>query len=132
MRTIDQTTQEILDLATKHFNVPAGSLAPDDDFFKKLGIDIRLGAINTGVLIVSSFTMAMAVYTTQIGKRKGAILCLILTMILGATFLGIKAVEYHDKFTEHQKSDDRSSSSSDRRGGGEPPTTPDYVITDAA
>src|SRR5881296_2971676 len=46
-------------------------------------LDIRLGAINTGVLIISSFTMAMAVYTTQIGKRKGAILCLILTMILG-------------------------------------------------
>jgi acyl carrier protein len=39
MRTIDQTTQEILDLATKHFHVPAGTLAPDDDFFKKLGID---------------------------------------------------------------------------------------------
>ena len=45
--------------------------------------------------------MAMAVYTTQIGKRKGAILCLILTMILGATFLGIKAVEYHDKYRDH-------------------------------
>jgi acyl carrier protein len=39
MRTIDQTTQEILDLATKHFNVPPGTLAADDDFFKKLGID---------------------------------------------------------------------------------------------
>jgi acyl carrier protein len=39
MRTIDQTTQEILDLATKHFNAPPGSLAADDDFFKKLGID---------------------------------------------------------------------------------------------
>jgi acyl carrier protein len=32
MRTIEQTTQE-------HFNVPQGSLSPDDDFFKKLGID---------------------------------------------------------------------------------------------
>jgi len=39
MRTIDETTQEILDLAAKHFNVPACTLAPDDDFFKKLGID---------------------------------------------------------------------------------------------
>jgi acyl carrier protein len=39
MRTIDQTTQEILDLASKHFNVPEGTLAADDDFFKKLGID---------------------------------------------------------------------------------------------
>jgi acyl carrier protein len=39
MRTIDQTTQEILALASKHFNVPPGTLSPDDDFFKKLGID---------------------------------------------------------------------------------------------
>jgi acyl carrier protein len=39
MRTIDQTTQEVLDLASKHFQLPAGTLAPDDDFFKKLGID---------------------------------------------------------------------------------------------
>src|SRR5258706_13339872 len=55
-------------------------------------LDIRLGAINTGVLIVSSLTMAMAVYTTQIGKLKGAILCLMLMLILGATFLGVKTV----------------------------------------
>lgn len=39
MRTLDQTTQEVLDLATKHFQVAAGSLRPGDDFFKKLGID---------------------------------------------------------------------------------------------
>ncbi|HXM93784.1 MAG TPA: acyl carrier protein [Candidatus Dormibacteraeota bacterium] len=39
MRTLEQTTQEVLELASKHFQVPAGSLAPDDDFFKKLGID---------------------------------------------------------------------------------------------
>jgi len=39
MRTLEQTTQEILDLASKHFNVPSGTLSPEDDFFKKLGID---------------------------------------------------------------------------------------------
>ena len=39
MRTIEQTTQEILDLAAMQFKVPAGSLAADDDFYKKLGID---------------------------------------------------------------------------------------------
>jgi len=39
MRTLEQTTQEVLDLAAKHFQLPAGSLAPGDDFFKKLGID---------------------------------------------------------------------------------------------
>lgn len=39
MRTLEQTTQEVLALAARHFNVPPGSLAPEDDFFKKLGID---------------------------------------------------------------------------------------------
>jgi len=39
MRTLAETTQEVLDLTSKHFQLPAGSLAPQDDFFKKLGID---------------------------------------------------------------------------------------------
>lgn len=63
-------------------------------------LDITLGAVNTGVLIVSSFTMAMAVYFTQVGKPRPQILCLVLTLVLGLTFLGIKAVEYHEKYTD--------------------------------
>jgi cytochrome c oxidase subunit III len=63
-------------------------------------LDITLGAVNTGVLILSSFTMAMAVYFTQNGKRRPQILCLVMTLLLGLTFLGIKAVEYHDKYTD--------------------------------
>lgn len=64
-------------------------------------LDIRLGAINTGVLILSSFTMAMAVYNTQIGRRKAQIAYLISTIILGLTFLGIKAIEYHEKYVDN-------------------------------
>jgi len=64
-------------------------------------LDITLGAVNTGVLILSSFTMAMAVYFTQVGKRRPQIICLGLTLILGLTFLGIKAKEYHDKYEDH-------------------------------
>ncbi len=61
-------------------------------------LDIWLGGINTVVLILSSFTMAMAVFYTQVGKRRGTVLCLILTIVLGLVFLGIKAVEYHEKY----------------------------------
>jgi acyl carrier protein len=39
MRTVEQTTQEVLDLAAKHFQVTTGALSADDDFFKKLGIN---------------------------------------------------------------------------------------------
>lgn len=63
-------------------------------------LDIRLGAINTVVLIFSSFTMAMAVYSTQVGNRRNSIICLLLTIVLGLTFLGIKAVEYRDKYND--------------------------------
>lgn len=64
-------------------------------------LDIKLGAINTAVLIFSSFTMAMAVYSTQVGKRRAQIISLVLTIILGLAFLGIKAVEYHEKYVDH-------------------------------
>jgi cytochrome c oxidase subunit III len=64
-------------------------------------LDITLGAVNTAVLILSSFTMAMAVYFTQVGKQQSQIICLALTLVLGLTFLGVKAVEYHDKYTDH-------------------------------
>ena len=64
-------------------------------------LNIPLGAFNTTVLIVSSLTMAMAVHAAQTGHRKQLVTFLILTMILGATFLGVKAVEYADKFEHH-------------------------------
>jgi len=64
-------------------------------------LDITLGTVNTAVLIFSSFTMAMAVYFTQVGKQRPQVICLILTLILGVTFLGIKAVEYKSKWDDH-------------------------------
>ncbi len=39
MPTLEQTTQEVLNLAATHFKLTPGTLAPEDDFFKKLGID---------------------------------------------------------------------------------------------
>jgi cytochrome c oxidase subunit III len=63
-------------------------------------LDITLGAVNTGVLILSSFTMAMAVYFTQMGKRRPQIIALIATLVLGLGFLGIKAVEYKTKYDD--------------------------------
>lgn len=64
-------------------------------------LDVTLGAINTTVLICSSLTMAMAVHAAQTGKRRLIVIMLALTILLGGAFLGIKAVEYHDKFVHH-------------------------------
>ncbi len=64
-------------------------------------LDITLGGINTAVLIGSSLTMALAVYGAQTGKRQMLSGFLVLTILLGLGFLGIKAVEYAHKFEEH-------------------------------
>lgn len=63
-------------------------------------LDIVLGTINTAVLIASSLTMAMGVHAAQLGKRKKIALFLLLTIVLGLVFLGIKAVEYTHKYHE--------------------------------
>ena len=64
-------------------------------------LDVLWGGINTAVLICSSLTMALAIWAAQINWRKGIVLFLILTIVLGGVFLGIKTVEYKDKFTHH-------------------------------
>ena len=64
-------------------------------------LDVTLGTINTVVLITSSLTMALAVHAAQLGQRKLLMTFLILTMLLGGVFLGIKSVEYYHKFAEH-------------------------------
>lgn len=63
-------------------------------------LDVRLGTINTGVLLTSSLSMALAVRATQTGSRKLAAALLVVTAILGAVFLGIKLDEYQHKFAE--------------------------------
>ena len=64
-------------------------------------LDVRLGAFNTVVLILSSFTMAMAVHSAEHGDRKRITQFIVLTMLLGAIFLGVKVYEYHHKWVEH-------------------------------
>ena len=64
-------------------------------------LDLRFGAFNTAVLIASSLTMALAVHAAQLGSRKGLIGYLLATIALGLVFLGVKVVEYNDKFVHH-------------------------------
>jgi acyl carrier protein len=39
MKTLEQTTEEILGLAAEHFKVPRAQLSAGDDFYKTLKID---------------------------------------------------------------------------------------------
>ena len=64
MRTIEQTTQEILELATKHFKAAPGSLRAEDDFYKKLGID-SLQALDLLSRLENHFHIELPDYEVQ-------------------------------------------------------------------
>ena len=65
-------------------------------------LNVTWGAVNTLVLIISSLTMALAVRAAQTSQSaKTQVAWILMTMVLGATFLGVKAIEYTDKFTHH-------------------------------
>jgi cytochrome c oxidase subunit 3 len=74
---------------------------PDAFAIASSTLNWKLGALNTVVLIVSSLTMALAVYFAQMGSRRMQIIFLVATMLLGAVFLVVKGFEYADKFEHH-------------------------------
>jgi cytochrome c oxidase subunit 3 len=63
-------------------------------------MDKVLGGINTAILICSSLTMASAVRCAQVGRQRGLIICLVLTLLFACGFLGIKYVEYSHKWKD--------------------------------
>jgi cytochrome c oxidase subunit 3 len=66
-----------------------------------LELDIRLGALNTAVLIGSSLTMALGVRAAQTGFPRATVNWLLATIALGMVFLVVKAFEYAHKFEMH-------------------------------
>lgn len=64
-------------------------------------INAALGGTNTAVLICSSLTVVLAIWAAQTAKRGLLLAMLALTMLFGLGFLGIKGIEYKDKFDEH-------------------------------
>jgi cytochrome c oxidase subunit III len=65
-------------------------------------LSIFWGTLNTGVLIFSSLTMALAVRSAQTNNRKWTVNWLVVTMLLGCVFLGVKVIEYQDKFANYE------------------------------
>ena len=62
--TTDKTLDEILTLAAAHFKVPRQKLAPDDDFFKTLGID-SLQALDLLTKLENHFRIELPDYELQ-------------------------------------------------------------------
>jgi cytochrome c oxidase subunit III len=53
------------------------------------------------MLIGSGFFMALAVWAAEVRKKGLLVLFLIITTLLGLVFLGVKYVEYHEKWEKH-------------------------------
>jgi acyl carrier protein len=64
MSAIQKTTEDILQLAAAHFKVPREKLSPDDDFFKKLGIN-SLQALDLLTRIEQHFHIELPDYELQ-------------------------------------------------------------------
>lgn len=75
-----------------------------------------IGAFNTFVLICSSVTVVLALEAAKVNKSSQARMWILITLILGSVFLGVKAYEYSSKFSHgiypakprsliHEKSD---------------------------
>jgi cytochrome c oxidase subunit 3 len=63
-------------------------------------MQFALGAINTGVLLCSSFTVALSVYFAHLGQSKRVALMLLATILLAVTFLCIKGSEYYLEYQD--------------------------------
>lgn len=62
--SLQATTEEVLKLASAHFKVPRETLSPEDDFFKKLGID-SLQALDLLTRIENHFHIELPDYELQ-------------------------------------------------------------------
>lgn len=63
-------------------------------------LDWRLGALNTAVLLISSYTAAVAVYAAQVGDNKRIVKNFGISVGCGFIFLVIKAIEYGGKYSK--------------------------------
>jgi cytochrome c oxidase subunit 3 len=77
------------------------SLYPHEIALASRKLNILLGGINTAVLLTSSLTMALAVRAAQLRQSRQVVQLLLITMVLGAAFLGIKFTEWRQDYIEN-------------------------------
>lgn len=74
---------------------------PDAATAAALHLKMWIGAVNTGVLVCSSFTMSAAIELSRVGWKKPMIYCLQATAAFGVVFIVAKGYEYWRDFAEH-------------------------------
>jgi cytochrome c oxidase subunit III len=74
--------------------------APETFAVASSHLNIYLGGINTVVLLTSSFSIALAVWAAHHRNKNLVAAFLMITIVLGLVFMGIKAYEYYDKYQQ--------------------------------
>ena len=74
---------------------------PDSVTAVALHLKYWIGATNTAVLILSSFSMSIAIELSRLGRQRLMLRFLLLTAALGALFLMLKGYEYYRDYVEH-------------------------------
>ena len=83
------------------FNAHWGGVGPAGtvEEFKTMG-PFPIPTINTALLLTSGVTLTIAHHALRAGHRAQTALWLFFTILLGATFMGFQAYEYHHAYTE--------------------------------
>ena len=63
-------------------------------------MSVVIGGINTGVLLLSSFTVVLSVHAARTGAQRLLLVALGVTILLGVVFLGFKAHEWRHHYHE--------------------------------
>lgn len=74
------------------------ALHPEVFYWAHFFLDTKMGALNTMVLIFSSFTAAWAVRNAQLGQKKLLQINIIITIACACIFMVVKYFEYSHKF----------------------------------
>ena len=64
-------------------------------------LNLPYGTVNTAILICSSLSVALGIRAVQMNKRMLTVVMLVLTLVFGLAFLGVKGYEWNEKFVEH-------------------------------
>jgi cytochrome c oxidase subunit III len=76
------------------------ALHPEIFLYAHHYLSVFWGALNTMVLIFSSFTIAWAVRAAQLGQTRLLVRLLTITLACAGIFLGVKFIEYKNKWEE--------------------------------
>jgi cytochrome c oxidase subunit 3 len=66
------------------------------------GMDIMLGSVNSAILLTSSLTMGFAELSAKLGRQRLLGVLLLVTILIGLAFLGIKFSEYYEHYQRHE------------------------------